>query len=142
MAEMAESAWLSPGEAFRFVDALGDLPAELWHRAGLKARENAFARIMATRALETLARDASVALPRWSLQEDVETAAWYGLPAWYRSAEGWSRPRELLDAVQAAHLAAIAVLLRLRLGERRFQVLYAPFADFVPRSASCQDERA
>lgn len=132
---MADSAWLRPGDASRFVDALADLAFEHWCRAAFKARENSFARVHATRALERLVQEASVAVPRWYLRDDVDTAAWYGLHAWRRDAHASRDKRNLEDAIHAAYLAAIAVLLRLRLGERRFQVLYEPFADAVPRSA-------
>jgi len=131
---MAEHAWLRPGDAWRFVEALGDLPAERWFQAGLKAREGAFARGVASRALAALERDDAIALLRWQLQDDIETAAWCCLPGWYRTSAGHACPPDFVEAVEAAHVAAIAVLLRLRLGEHRFSVLYAPFADLVPRA--------
>jgi hypothetical protein len=131
---MAEGAWLRPGDAQRFVDALGELPPERWVEAGLQARQDAFARGFAAQALETLLTDHAIAVPLWNLRDDVETAAWYCLPAGYRSPDGDSWPRDLVDAIHAAHVAALAVLLRLRLGERRFALLYAPFAKLVPRA--------
>lgn len=56
-----------------------------------------------------------MALIAWSLQDGIETVRWL---------RGVRGPSPALDA---ARQAALAVLLRADLGERRFRALYKPF---------------
>ena len=111
-------------DARRFVEALEDLPLDRWLVAAATARRADPARSLAMAALEELLRTNGAALEAWFLTDAIDTAAW----ARIRQGSGVARSQ----GMDAARVAALAILLRHHLGERWFSVLYEPFASVLP----------
>lgn len=124
-----ERGWIRPKDAWQFVDALAELPAGDWLDAAARARSSA--QEAAAADAKRLVEQGGAALMAWYLDDATDTAAWYCWCAQNQRSDGRTRAR-IGAAIAAARIAALALLVRPRLGERRFRILYAPFAQLLP----------
>jgi hypothetical protein len=127
---MPQTRWLCVGDAWEFIETLGATDA--WIGAATSARNTPGSKA-ARDVLEALVRQEGLAVMAWYLNDGVDTVAWY----WNQvPRKQGNRGRETHTAIEAARAAALAVLLRRRLGERRFRILYEPFESVVPQGGS------
>lgn len=124
-----ERGWIRSRDAWRFVDALAELPAGDWLDAATRACSPA--QEAAAADAKRLVRQGGAALMAWYLNDAIDTAAWYGRCATSHRSDGRTRV-QIGVAIAAARTAALALLVRPRLGEQRFRILYAPFAQLLP----------
>ena len=126
---MPVSRWLCVNDAWEFIETLGAIPPDAWLGAATSARNTPESKA-ARDVLAALVRQDGLAALAWYLNDGVDTVAWY----WSQVPRGKGhRGHEARTAREAARAAALAVLLRRRLGERRFRTLYKPFESVVPQ---------
>jgi len=127
---MPQSRWLCVGDAWEFIETLGATDA--WIGAATSAR-NTPGSEAAREVLAALVRQEGLAAIAWYLNDGVDTIAWY----WNQvTRQQGNSGRETRAAIEAARAAALAVLLRRRLGERRFRILYEPFESVIRQCRS------
>lgn len=119
--------------AGRFVDALGETTAAVWLAAAEIAGRAAEARTRARDALNRCAESLRVYDDLWQLADRIETTAWYVLPEWCRSPRNGAESVTRRHAMEAARLAAYAILLRAHIAETDFELVSAPFRDLITR---------
>lgn len=125
---LSERGWIRSRDAWRFVDALAELPAGDWLDVAVRAR--ALAQEAAAADAQTLVQQGGATLIAWYLDDAIDTAAWC---RWCAQSCPNARTRAQIDvAIAVARTAALALLVRPRLGEGRFRILYAPFAQLLP----------
>lgn len=116
-----------------FVARLAQLPASEWVEVGraLAAnREGLVARSTARATLDATIANRGLSMAAWSVRDAVETAACLAGHA----ARRWSPAdrRFLAHARDAAEGAALALLARDYLTAKDCDLLYAPFAAYIP----------
>lgn len=124
-----ERGWIRPRDAWQFVDALAELPAADWLSAAARARSAA--QEPAAAHAKMLVRQGGAALMAWHLHDAIDTAGWYCWCAQSHGSDGRTRA-QIGVAIVAARMAALALLVRPRLGEQRFRILYTTFAELLP----------
>src|SRR5689334_629536 len=112
------SEWSRSGGAWDFLEVLCGLTGEAW----LVISERLYSTAVtdaARRDLSALVRQNGVQPLVWSLSDGLETVAWHVSRQAY-GAESSGRCAPSAQALEAACVAAVALLLRQQLGEKRF----------------------
>lgn len=128
---MSSTEWSREGDAWNFLEALCELAAGEWLGTASRLRSSAQSEA-ARRELSTLVTRDGFAVSVWYLNDGLETVEWHVLQHFDRA--GLSRRHALLPvAMEAARTAALALLVRPHLGEKRFWLLYEPFQRICPQ---------
>lgn len=119
--------------AGRFVDALGETTAVAWMAAADAASRASQVHARLMDVITGCAERLGVYDDLWEIADGVETAAWYVLPEWCRTPRSPADAVRRRQAMEAARLAAYAILLRAHLANGDFELLSGPFRDLVAR---------
>jgi len=113
--------------ATRFVEALSETSWEAWLDAALDVSSAAGLRSSALDVIAAAAVLPKYRLALWRLGDSLETSAWYALPRRYRIPQTRQDAATRRRAIEAARVAAFALLLRRFLTPTQFDALIAPF---------------
>lgn len=123
-AAMRKRTLIRSDDAWQFVAAIAELPADDWLDAATSACSSKEESLAAD--VRRLISESGAALTAWLLTDAIDTVAWYCRRTQVSRRNG--RHQAQIDlAIAAARRATLAILVRPSLGEERFSVLYAPF---------------
>ena len=120
---MTGTEWSREGDAWDFLEALCGFKAESWLAVSSRLHSTEPFRA-ARRALNALVRQGGLNLTLWSFEDGLETVRWHMSQRFGCAAAGRSFAHA---TIEAARIATLALLLRQKLGERQFWLLYDPF---------------